>query len=614
MQSDPARRRWWATVLVVAAGAVAPSVAHAWVETHVLRDDVVLDVQPRGSAVVEHRITLRVAGGPLPTFDLRGADPDAVFEPGAVVVPERAASRGSLEQAAAVALERVEPKSGTDDDSKPKTATVRLRFADKGLTRGTWVITARWKTSLSDRGLLRPEGARLQLNWPGLQHDDGFDSARLLVRVPRSPTPPEATHETDESAPAVLSSVRVTTAAQELELVRPYSPAKEAVLWRATLDALALGQSPSAPPPVVAARPAVHAAPLSRGSLFSSVAVAASCAWLVLHGALVAARTARTRRLAREAGGEARPLVPLPLALRALLVPLATLAGVALVLVAARPLAGVMAFALATLATVELAPAPSKRKLRAAGRWLVLSESEALALPRATAGSLVDGTTPLGALAAAGLFGLAAWGLAWLAQRAPQHAILLGFGTVVLVPLFFSGTRRSMPPDPPLDARRVLKAIARRLAPTLDKTGARLVARIHVPEGARDPDELRLSVVPKSRVNGLASLDIGVALASSSAGPVALPQVMVRLTEGSALERRLAERFAKACVERRGRSEGERVLSFSPRLPTARGAAQLAAALLVTIAQEVRPAPNQPAARAQPLARSRPRVPTPRPA
>src|SRR5262245_23239957 len=50
--------------------------ASAWVETHVIADDIRVDVERSGSAVVDHAITMRVQGGPLRSFDLATGDSD----------------------------------------------------------------------------------------------------------------------------------------------------------------------------------------------------------------------------------------------------------------------------------------------------------------------------------------------------------------------------------------------------------------------------------------------------------------------------------------------------------------------------------------------------------
>ena len=76
--------------------------ALAWVDVHVAGDDVRVDVNKDGSARVEHKVTLRVSGGPLKSIDLKGIDADAVPEPDGYVVPARDAATNSLASASPV--------------------------------------------------------------------------------------------------------------------------------------------------------------------------------------------------------------------------------------------------------------------------------------------------------------------------------------------------------------------------------------------------------------------------------------------------------------------------------------------------------------------------------
>src|SRR5258706_1039323 len=46
----------------------------AWVETHVIADDIRVDVERSGAAVIDHAITMRIQGGPLRSFDIAAAD------------------------------------------------------------------------------------------------------------------------------------------------------------------------------------------------------------------------------------------------------------------------------------------------------------------------------------------------------------------------------------------------------------------------------------------------------------------------------------------------------------------------------------------------------------
>src|SRR3712207_7279418 len=59
----------------------------------------------RSAARVEHKVTLKISGGPLRSLDIVGVDPDAQPELDSYVVPQKAAQASSLASATAVALE-----------------------------------------------------------------------------------------------------------------------------------------------------------------------------------------------------------------------------------------------------------------------------------------------------------------------------------------------------------------------------------------------------------------------------------------------------------------------------------------------------------------------------
>ena len=97
----------------------APRSARAWVDVNVEGDDVRLTVAPSGMVRVEHRITLKIAGGPLRAIDLRGVDRDAVPEADGYVVPQREAQANSLLSAIPIATELMPAETKPNDDGSP---------------------------------------------------------------------------------------------------------------------------------------------------------------------------------------------------------------------------------------------------------------------------------------------------------------------------------------------------------------------------------------------------------------------------------------------------------------------------------------------------------------
>ena len=71
---------WTAAAFAWLAVSLLATPARAWIETTVVTDDVHIDVERSGMAVVSHAITLRIRGGPLRAFSLAGVDVDAMPE------------------------------------------------------------------------------------------------------------------------------------------------------------------------------------------------------------------------------------------------------------------------------------------------------------------------------------------------------------------------------------------------------------------------------------------------------------------------------------------------------------------------------------------------------
>src|SRR4051812_11326703 len=66
--------------------------ALSWVDVHVEADDAKVALDASGTARIEHKIRLKIAGGPLRSMDLRGVDKDAAPDPqGCYVVTAREA-------------------------------------------------------------------------------------------------------------------------------------------------------------------------------------------------------------------------------------------------------------------------------------------------------------------------------------------------------------------------------------------------------------------------------------------------------------------------------------------------------------------------------------------
>jgi len=261
----------------------------------------------------------------------------------------------------------------------------------------------------------------------------------------------------------------------------------------------------------------------------------------------------------------------------------------------------------AILACVLLAAHRSPRwipRSRTPGRWLPVTIAEAFARPRAR-GSWLDSSTLAGkATLAVVTAGTAA--LVWAVSRTSiYHAWLAGLNAVVFLAVLGTGKRSELPPDPVAGRAALLEEVAQRMARQLagkdgkDAEGVRVVPRVRIPQGSPDADELRLLVVPRAPLPGFGGIEVGAAVVPGSGTPVLLPEVLLRVREGSECEQALA-RMCRHARAARGRKPGERVLAFSPRLPTAR----MTAAIAVALAVRTGSASKAPAAGAEPLATS----------
>lgn len=577
----------------LALGSLAvPRSALAWVDARVAGDDVRVDIAKDGAARVEHKITLRISGGPLRALDLRGVDADAVPETDGYVIPGKDAASGSLAQAEPVSIEMLPPSNRVQEDGTKEPSIMRIRFdADKGLSRGVFVMFVRYKTELFRRGLIHRDGSMAQLHWSGLSWNDGFDSARATFILPIGPTEPrpDDTTSTENGEPgtdtpkaSTLSTLRRGTGRDELELLRPYAPKGEAVQWAVRFDARALDVTAAKLPSSDATAPAAPSSvtPARRDFLFFGAGLL-----FVLYSLVVALKSREVLRTTAAAGAEARPLIPLPMYVRSVAAGLALVAGLLLQLFLRTGTLGALCVALAAALSMHRSPTvPSVSRLRGPGSWLPITEEEAFdRLPRKT-GTYLDSSTRAGK---AILFAtLAALGVAvyFVSERSMYHAYLLGFDAVALLTIFCTGRLSDVPLDAVSFAKPYLHAVAKRLRKAAKKAGEdiRISPRIRFPEGSSTPDEMRLAIVPRSPLNGFVGLEIGIVSIPSAESAVHAPELILRVANGSPCEEALSTVLDQG-KSQRGRRSSERAITFVPRLPTTWMTADLALRLVAAL-------------------------------
>lgn len=539
-----------------------PLTARAWIETRILGDDVRVEVDPSGMAVVEHAITMRVRGGPLRHFDLVGADRDAVPLDEAQVVSTRA---GSPE--APIPLSVSERPDGA----------LRVNIEHpRGLRRGTYLFRFRYRTNLLATGALERDGALLRLDWAGPIWPDGVGNVRTTFVLPPATTAPRSA--ADESRPelgseadpnprgAFLEEVRRLPDRDEIELLRPHIARREQAIWSIRIDPRALAATtdarlkPPAPPPP-------QKSPFERALGWMPWAAAAFVGFSLLS----MAKGRHVRAACHAKGADERPLLPLTLTARSLLGGLLFASGLVLQMAVFVPLLGTLLLLLAASLTIYRTPR-WKPRLRGPGRWLPITDADAFAkTPRLQHG--LDYGTPRGRLFfALSLLSFAAISALAFRFSSPYHGYLVAFDAALLFPIFGTGRLDQLPPHPTAGAAKLLRKAARSLR---RHEFLKVVPWARLPEGSDTFDELRLLVVPRLPLRGFGAIEVGVAWAPGAGGALAKPRVLVRVVEGSACQEELTRALGKARWTP-GRKPDERVTILTPKYPTAAKVAELA--------------------------------------
>lgn len=573
--------RWLAPLVAALVVALTPRDARAWLEVTVLSDDLRLQLERSGAALVEHALTLRIRGSAMRAFSLQGTDVDAAIEGEVSVTPVRDGAPPAGEVAAPV-VAVVLPEGA-----------IRLEIDDKaGLAKGTYLVRLRYRTDLLKSGALEREGASVRLRWLGPKLPNGLDAAKLTIALPASAGPkggdrPALGLETDDAVAgsgAFLTTTRRVADHDEIELVRPHVSRGDQVAWTVKLDPRALGavNDPRLRPPPSASVQAVVQHPSRERQVF--VAVAAGLC--VLFTALTAIKGRQVELHARAAHVVARPVARLPIHVRAFLVGPLVAIGVGLQLLTDPPAWGTVVLLVAMALMAHRTPL-ARPVARAPGRWLPISEADAWRPAPAPRDAWLDVSTRAGKLGLA----LAALvvGVAWYFtnEASPYHAALLAIDATLLVPLFFTGRAGDLPPSlakGPIDTLRKAARALRRAK------GLRVVPWARFAQGATDHDELRLLVMPRTPARGLNGIEIGCAFLVGEGGAIVCPEILVRVVEDSDAAAR-AKALAPYGRWVRGRRVGELVLSVEPRLGGWRLAASLAHAFATALTDVPKKAP-----------------------
>jgi hypothetical protein len=537
---------WLVTVL-------APKPSWAWLETRTKSHLAIVDIERSGKATVQHELTIFVRGGPFQSFELSGADPDAEPMPDATVV--NVGKTGASESSWPLLLQR------RDD------GTLRVEVDhEKGLRTGTYLFRFRYRTNLLERDLIRSMGNTVEVRWIGPRFAEGIDSARVLLRLPPNPKPPELpgsasagpVDPADELGGVFIANLRRAPDKDEVEIVRPHVARGEPVVWRVRVEPRvfdAFAKSSAA-----AAEAALAPEPLhkpQRRLLWIGIAAAVA----LLYGCVVAFKWAAFRRACEKRGAVPRALLRLPAALRAALAGAFLAAAVLSAGEGNRPTLGGALLLCAMACAIFFATRP-RSVLRGPGQWLPLSGADAFSVrrPRLPGAWLDSGTLPGFVVFVAVLLAFGA-GAAVLLERSPYQALLVLLASASTLPIFCTGRGSELPPDLFAEPSKLLAWLERKL----EKTGSlKVVPWARIPHGSADADELRLLVELRRPCPGLSSLEVGVEYQHGAGGAAAQPYVLVRAREGS----RTLTCLPRTVTWSRGRKADERVAVLRPKLPT----------------------------------------------
>jgi hypothetical protein len=527
----------------------------AWVETHVIADDIRVDVERSGAAVIDHGITMRIQGGPLRSFDLAVADGDVTPLGDSTVIS--AQTEGLLGLPIPLGI-----------TPRPDGALRVNIESPRGISRGVFLFHVRYRKNLLTGESIRREGALLRVRFTGPAWQEGLDNARCTFTLPPGPTeprPPNVDGRKDDrdgvdedDGGMFISQVKRAQDHDEVELIRPHVARGEAVTWTVRVDPRALGEindprlRPPAPPPSPTIVPAEE-----------QFAYASAAGAIVLFFSILTGCKARQVKKHARTIATPRPLLPIGTTLRTLLAGPVLAGGVALQLHSEDPWRGTLLVLLAMALTWYLPPVWN-RKPRGPGRWLPVADAEAFARAPAPNDTWLD-VSSRGGLALFVLLLGAAAALAYAMSRTSTYAAyVVAFDMAVLFPLFGTGRTAELPGHPLFGPGPSLARIARKLR-KLPKT--RAIAWGRLPLGSDQFDELRLLCTPKVPLRGLAGIEVGLLAVGGIGGSIHLPEVLVRVIDGSpAHEAFLALMPGSRWV--RGRRADERVTSLRPRLPT----------------------------------------------
>ncbi len=507
----------------------APS-ARAWTNAAVHHVQARVVLSGDASAHVTLTADVRVHGGWLEGLEMAGLDPDLVLDE---EQPPWAVDESG---------QRYHPRAEVRDGGR-----VLLSFPHSP-HRGRVSVQIAYRTSLAHRATEPVEGEpRVRVRWTLPAWRSGLDGVQIDVVAP--PGSRMGPGDDGKGGPSMTTEVVDEPEGIRLSWRRAHLP--RTLSWTVAVDVPAeamvpeLRGSPVVTPPPAPVSPRA-ATPVDPAPYWLVLAVALALACLV--------KIVSVAGLARRSRARARPLVPLPGALRA---PIALgFAAMASWAGPEQPFAGLAALAGGTLlATYRRADPGAGSQLGAwrpvDTRWLRAARRSRW-LSFLSPGALLDATTPLGAIT------LVSWSVLPFVVAAPLSNVVRASVACLALPLFLTGTRIAFPTGP-ADALAILLRLARRLPSLPEDMGLRPVVHVDVRGAVQDA---RVRTVLTRRPRGLLRLDLVVIEAARGGRFVRRLAVLVLTRDGSAAEKALTE--AMADVDAESSPGGRRVVRVLP--------------------------------------------------
>lgn len=546
----------------VAISAASPLSA-AYLDARPTTDEVHMDVDSAGQARIEHRIRYEVISGMLHGFDWKGVSDDVGIDGDVIIESES------------------DPQATARAERDDKGVHIRVD-GTKGLKRGTYVFVVRCSMDLVGTKALRRDGSLWRLDWTAPAMDHGLEDYKVILRVPPGPTAPRwASDDGVEGEDGISFALRRSSEEDEVQLSRIRVARGEPSHWSVRLDPKAFPaiQSPDLRHPLPEATTSPPEADLR--VLGGLLALGAAFALLVV------AKVQRAAAFATAGKPGPTPVVPLALPFRAVLSALALSLGIALQRDGS-PIFGACVLGVAMALSVHRA-AQGTAAPRGPGRWLPLRAPDAFGR-QSSPGGWLDAGTGGGKIALAVFFAVVFAVAGVLLDQDPRTAVLLVLDSFVVLPLFLTGGQAQTVPTSER-TKRLFEAIFLRL---IRSKGLRVTPLARFPVGLATSDEVRLLLTPRRAVAGFVGLEVGVGWLKTPGGFVALPEVLVRVLDGSVA----ADRAAVLAGGRRsvpGRRLDERVFVLTPPWPTVRATAKLAehVAYILQIDEGTSPPPKE---------------------